>query len=98
AVGWLGAVVAFEALAVAALTSPDVQLVRAAYVAMQPITCYAIVPLALASLLTGLVVSFGTQWGLLRHYWVAVKFVINIFVIVVLLRDPRAIILVANHT
>jgi len=95
-VGWLGAVVAFEALAVAALTSPDVQLVRAAYVAMQPITWYAIVPLALASLLTGLVVSFGTQWGLLRHYWVAMKFVINIFAIVILLRNTRQIAFVAN--
>ena len=29
-----------------------------------------IVPLAVASLLTGLVMALGTKWGLFRHYWV----------------------------
>jgi hypothetical protein len=33
-VGWLGAVAAFLALAIAGLTSPDAQMVQAAYLAM----------------------------------------------------------------
>jgi hypothetical protein len=28
-----------------------------------------VTPLAIAALLTGLMLSLGTQWGLLRHYW-----------------------------
>jgi hypothetical protein len=30
---------------------------------------YAIAPFCLASLLTGLVMSLGTEWGLFRRYW-----------------------------
>ena len=46
---------------------------------------YVIVPLAFASLLTGLVSSLGTQWGLFRHYWVLFKFLLTIVAIIVLL-------------
>jgi hypothetical protein len=67
-VGWLGADVGFLALAVAGLTSQDAQLVRAAYLAMELTTWFVIVPLAFASLLTGLVQALGTKWGLFRHY------------------------------
>jgi hypothetical protein len=84
-VGWLGAVVAFLALAVAGLTSQDAQTVRAAYLTMELIGWYALVPLALASLLTGLVQSLGTTWGLFRHYWVLFKLLINVFATIVLL-------------
>jgi hypothetical protein len=84
-VGWLGAVVAFVALAVAGLTSQDAQTVRAAYLTMELIGWYALVPLALASLLTGLVQSLGTTWGLFRHYWVLFKLLINVFATIVLL-------------
>jgi len=41
--------------------------------------------LSLASLLTGLVQSLGTTWGLFRHYWVLFKLLINVFASVVLL-------------
>jgi hypothetical protein len=84
-VGWLGAVAGFLALAVAGLTSQDVQIVRAAYLAMELTGWFVIVPLSLASLLTGLVQSLGTEWGLFRHYWILVKFLINIFASIVLL-------------
>lgn len=62
-VGWLGAVVAYLALSVAALTSQDARTVRAAWIAMEMIGWFAIVPLALASLLTGLVQALGTSWA-----------------------------------
>ncbi len=84
-VGWLGAVAGFLALAVAGLASEDAQLVRAAYLVMEPIGWFVLVPLAFASLLTGLVQSFGTTWGLLRHYWVLFKLLINLFATIVLL-------------
>jgi len=44
AVGWLGAVVAYLALALVGLTSPSAQMVRAAYLAMEVIGWYVIVP------------------------------------------------------
>ena len=78
-VGWLGAVAAFLALAIVGLTSQDMQMVRADYLAMEVITRYVIVPLSLIPLLvTGPLLSLGTPWGLFRHYWIIVKLVINI--------------------
>src|SRR5207249_1465358 len=43
------------------------------------------VPLALAALLTGLILSLGTPWGLFRHYWVVISFVLTGFSTVILL-------------
>jgi hypothetical protein len=84
-VGWLGAVAAFLALAIVGLTSQDAQMVRAVYRAAEPITWFVIVPLALASLLTGLVQSMGTTWGLFRHYWVLFKLLLSVLATIVLL-------------
>ena len=63
-VGWLGAVVAYLALAIAGLTRQDAQVVRAAFLSMELIGWFVIVPLSLAALFTGLVQSLGTEWGL----------------------------------
>ncbi len=41
--------------------------------------------MAFASLLTGLIQSLGTPWGLFRHYWVLVKLLLTVFAAVVLL-------------
>ncbi len=84
-VGLLGAVAGFLALAVAGLTSRDVQTARAAYLAMDLTAQVVIVPLAFASLLTGIVQSLATTWGLFRHYWVLAKLQIIIVVTIVLL-------------
>lgn len=77
-VGWLGTVASFQALAIAALTSRELETVRGSYLAMELTGWYVIVPFCLASLVTGLVVSLGTPWGLFRHYWVLVKFLITV--------------------
>ncbi len=84
-VGWMGAVAAYLALAVVAVTRQDAPVVRAAYLAMEVVASVVIVPLALGSLLTGLISSLGTHWGLFRHYWVLIKFVITILATIVLL-------------
>jgi len=95
-VGWLGAVAAFLALAVAGLTSGNAQTVLAAYLAMELTAWFVIVPLALASLLTGVVSSLGTKWGLFRHYWVLVKLLLTLFATAVLLLKLEPISYVAN--
>ena len=45
-------------------------MVRAAYLVTALIGWLVIVPLSFAVLVTGLVQSLGTEWGLFRHYWV----------------------------
>jgi hypothetical protein len=90
-VGLLGSIAAFLALAIAGLTSQDAQIIRAAYPAMDLTARFVIVPLAFASLLTGLFQSLGTPWGLFRHYWVLVKFLLTLFATTVLLAKMKLI-------
>jgi hypothetical protein len=90
-VGWVGALAAYIALDLAASTGDDAQTLRTAYLGMELIVGNVIVPLALASLVTGLVMSLGTRWGLFRHYWVLISFLLTIFATVVLLSETRTI-------
>lgn len=90
-VGWVGAVVAYLALVVAAMTSQDAQTLRAAWMAMELTGSFAIVPLALASLLSGLVMALGTKWGLFRYYWVLISLVLTIFATGVLLEHMQTV-------
>lgn len=84
-VGLLGSIAAFLSLAIVGLMSRDVQMVRSVYPAMELIARFVIVPLAFASLFTGLIQSLGTPWGLFRHYWVLAKLLITVFATAVLL-------------
>src|SRR5205809_6179875 len=84
-VGWIGAVVVYLVLGISAVTSKDVQTVRAAWIAMELTGWSAIVPLACGSLLTGLVMALGTPWGLFRQYWVLITFVLTVLCAVALL-------------
>jgi hypothetical protein len=90
-VGWLGAVVAYLALDVTVATSQNAGAVRAAWLAMALVVSWAIVPLALASLLTGLVMALGTKWGLFRHWWVLISFVLTVLATFVLLSEVGVI-------
>ena len=90
-VGWLGAVVAYLALAIVGLTTHDAQMMRAAYLSMEMIGWFVIVPFSLATLLAGLIESLGTPWGLFRHWWVLVKFMLTTGATIVLLRHMQAV-------
>ena len=90
-VGWIGAVAGYIALDVAAAMGQDAQTLRAAYIGMELIAWYVIVPLALASLLTGLVMSLGTKWGLFRHYWVLISLLLTTLATGVLLVETQTI-------
>lgn len=76
-VGWAGALAVFLAHALASAMSEDEQIVRAAAVAMGLTAWLVILPLSIASLVSGLVQAFGTAWGLLRHYWVLFKLLLT---------------------
>ncbi|HUZ05650.1 MAG TPA: hypothetical protein VMU62_09850 [Acidobacteriaceae bacterium] len=90
-VGWLGAVAAFLALALAGLRSQDVQIVPVAYPAMEQVARFVIVPLAFAALLSGIIQSLSTPWGLFRHTWILVKLLLTIFSTLVLLKKMSLI-------
>jgi hypothetical protein len=92
-VGWLGAVVAYLALAIAGVASheAEAEVVRSAYFAMELTGWFVIVPLSLAALLTGLVQSLGTEWGLFRYYWVLVKCVLTVGAVTILLLHMPAV-------
>ena len=77
-VAWIGIVTGFLALAIAGAVSTNAQLVRGSYVAMDVIYRTVVIPLGSASLLTGVIASLGTDWGLFRHYWVLLKLLLTV--------------------
>lgn len=85
-VGFAGAVAAFLVLAVAGLDG-----MSSVYLALPLVTWWVIVPAAVASLVVGVVASLGTPWGLLKHYWVAIKLILTAVALVVLLLQTRTI-------
>ena len=95
-VGWLGAVVAYLVLDVTAATSGDAESVRSSYVAMELLVVSAIVPLALASVVVGVVNALGTTWGLFRHWWVIVKLLLTLVATAVLLLQVPTVRLLAE--
>jgi uncharacterized membrane protein len=95
-VGWVGAVIVFLTLAVIGLASDDPETARGAYLVMEPAAWFVLVPLAFASLLTGLLQSLVTAWGLLRHYWVVFKLLINVLTTTVLLMYMQTFQLMAD--
>jgi hypothetical protein len=84
AVGWLGSVAGFLALAIAGLRSQDTQIMNSAYLGMDLIARFVILPFSFAPLITGPILSLGTPWGLFRHYWILAKLVITILSTIIL--------------
>ncbi len=77
-IGWFGAVAVFLALALLGTMSQDSVVVRAVYLVLGVTTWWVLVPLALLALVTGVISSLFTKWGLFRYYWVVVKLVITL--------------------
>lgn len=90
-VGWFGAVAVFLALAITGLTSPNTQLARSAYLAMELSTWFVIVPFCLASLITGIIQSIGTKWGLFKHYWIIIKLFLTLASTILLMLHMKPI-------
>lgn len=84
-VGWLGAVAAYLALDLVATLGTDAEVVRSVILSMRLLVWYVIVPLAIGSVVIGVVNALGTKWGLFRHYWVLLKLSFTLLATVVLL-------------
>jgi hypothetical protein len=81
-VGWIGIEAGLLALGLTGLYTRDPEVLRAAYVAMGIFGGIFLVPVSMGTLVTGVLLSFGTPWGLIRHYWVLVKFVLTVALVV----------------
>lgn len=97
-VGWVGLAVCMLALGVAGIVATDDVQRQSARVGVATIGGLLVTPFALVSLMTGVLLSLGTSWGLTRYWWVLAKFVItvalNIGVMVLGPTGPRLIVLV----
>lgn len=74
AAGWLGLTLGLLALATAAITTDSAATTEAAVRSMKIFADWLVLPLALLTLLSGVLLSLGTPWGLARHRWVYTKF------------------------
>lgn len=83
-VGFMGAIACFLALAVVGMTAGPLAA-RSAYVAMEVVTLWVVLPLGALSLASGFIEGLGTRWGLFRHYWVIAKLVVTTLAIAVLM-------------
>lgn len=90
-IGWFGLAAAVLVLAIAGLISDDVGVVDAAYGGTTLIWRFAIIPFALAAMTTGLIQALSTPWGLVRHYWVVVKFLLTFGAVVLLLLHTESL-------
>lgn len=75
---WFGLTLGLLALGAYAYLSKDPAVVAFAYQAGGVFGAWLLIPAALLSLLSGVVLSVGTQWGLVRHKWVLTKFVLTL--------------------
>ncbi|MEW1673624.1 DUF2269 domain-containing protein [Streptomyces noursei] len=73
-VGWLGLTTGLLALGLTGFTTDAPQTAAGAYGAMRILTDYLVLPVAVLSLASGVLLALGTPWGLARHRWVLTKF------------------------
>lgn len=84
-VGWIGGVLAYLTLGLAAITAGNDPTIRGAWIGMEIIGWYAIVPLSVSALVTGVLMAAATRWGLLHHYWVIISLILTVVAVAVLL-------------
>jgi cation transport ATPase len=80
-VGWLGTAYAKFILQLAAMMTNDPDISIAIYSTMKNLSI-AFPILAIPTIITGVLLSLSTKWGLIKYYWVVTKFVLSVGVIV----------------
>lgn len=95
-VGWLGLVTGMFAMSVAGATTHDAELQAAMYRTMSMLDEIFLGMTSMFALISGIVVSAGTKWGLLRRTWVATKFFLTMCVMVLGFSVIHQLILKAN--
>ncbi|MEU4465401.1 DUF2269 domain-containing protein [Streptomyces sp. NPDC024017] len=71
---WLGLTLGLLALGITAATTGSAGTVEASVRSMELFADWLLLPVAFLTLLSGLLLSLGTVWGLARYRWVYTKF------------------------
>lgn len=97
-VGWLGSIATFLALSLTGAFSKNADTVRSAYLAMNASGVLVIIPFCIASLVTGIIQSLVSPWGLFQHYWVISKLLLNLLATgLLVLHQYSAVAVAAKH-
>lgn len=91
ALGWLGADVVVGVLAVTGFVSDDPAQVAASYTALNTFAVPVLLIFGLGTLGSGVVLSLASRLGLIRHWWVLIKLLLNLGLsaLVLILLQPR---------
>lgn len=76
-IGWMGLDVALLVLAVTALRSSEAEVVYSSYRAMAIAFPGPVLLLSFSMVVTGVLLGWGTHWGMLRSWWVLMKLVLS---------------------
>jgi uncharacterized membrane protein len=77
-VGWVGADLVIGVFSITGLLTDDPATMALCYRALHLFGVPLLLTLGLLSLGTGLLLGIGTRFGLVRHWWVAVKLVLTV--------------------
>lgn len=76
-IAWVGPAFCYIVLATLAATTLDPHLPHAIYAGMRTLAQWLVLPAALLTLVTGLMLSLLTNWGLFKWYWIIVKVIVT---------------------
>ena len=75
---WFGIDVAMAVVIGTAVTTDDPLTRASALQTLEIITVWPLLTAGLVCLLSGIVLGWGSRWGLVRYWWVAVKLLLNL--------------------
>lgn len=78
AVSWLGIDIVLGVFVLMATVSSDPTVAAVSYQAMHIFAFWTLVPAGLICLASGLVLGWGSKYGVLKYWWVIVKLMLNI--------------------
>ncbi|MFE1956119.1 DUF2269 family protein [Streptomyces sp. NPDC059524] len=81
-VGWVGLSLGMVVLAVMGWTTDDPAVAKGVYKAMYVFDDTAVTVFSVFAALSGILLSWGTAWGFMLHFWIIVKWVITLFMTV----------------
>jgi hypothetical protein len=77
-IGWMGVDIALFLLLLNARTTSNATEAISGYTAVGFIVPIAVPPLCLGVLATGVLLGWGTPWGLVRYWWVFIKLLLSL--------------------
>ena len=84
-VSWIGVDLVMGVLAFTGLTSDDPRTLATVYTALELFCIPLLLTLGLLSLSSGVLLGLGTRFGVLRYWWVVVKLLVTVALVVLVL-------------